>query len=207
MLFPKLSKFIFCAAICNSFFLRPPHASSAQQPVISPAINVDSTTADIVQARTLTSQYVLLANSRFNSDGPEYAQAYKLYAEAYSNYSAWNSYLTSAIRGGRTKHLPSDPKYTAVATNASRSATAFTDYVDQRTGQSKAVTTVITALAGLGIDLWTKWSNKISADRTAAAAAFATDTKWQSWKEIVSGTPPETAKPESKAVTPATSKK
>jgi hypothetical protein len=202
MFFPKLSKSIFCATICISFFLRPPYRCFPQQPITPPAVNIDATTADIVQVRTFTSQYVLLANSRFKSDSPEYAQAYKLYAKAYSNYSAWNSYLTSAIRAGRTKHLPSDPKYTGVAANASQSATAFTNYVDEQTSQSKAVTTIITALASLGIDLWTKWSNKISADRAAAATAFATDTKWQSWNEIISGKPPGTAKPEPKAITP-----
>lgn len=193
-----LSKSIFCAAIFISFFLLT-NQSPAQQPASNTTINIDSTTADIVQARTFTSQYVLLANSRFKSDSPQYTQAYKLYAKAYSDYTAWNSYLASAIRSGRTKRLPSDPKYAKAASTASQSAAAFTNYVDVQTSQSKAITTALTALAGLGIDLWTKWSNKISAERTAAATAFTTDTKWQSWNEIVSGIPSGTAKPEPKA--------
>lgn len=202
MFFIKSSKSVVYIAICILVFSSAANPSFAQPASNSP-INLDSTIANIVQVRSFTSQYVILANNRFKSDSGEYTKAYKLYAKAYSNYSAWNSYLVSAIRAGRTKRLPSDPKYTSVASNATQSATAFTDYVDIQTAQDKAVTPIITALAGLGIDLWTKWSNKISADRAAAATVFATDTKWQSWNEIVTASVPGTPKSAPNAATPS----
>jgi hypothetical protein len=194
----KLRESLRCAAIVVTLLVGTACSSLTQTSPASVA-DVKSTTAEIVQARTLTSQYVLWVHGRFKNDSKEYTRAYDLYAKAYANYSSWNIYVTSAIRAGQSKHLANDQKYKTVAATATQSATVFNDFVQKQMGSDRAISTVITALADLGIDIWTKCSSKITADRVAAATAFAADTKWQSWSEIIaaSGTSNPLAQPKS----------
>jgi hypothetical protein len=183
MRFAKLPKLTICVVVGLWPVVGTAQLPQAQTTATSPT-SVDGTISDIVKARSYTTEFVNIAKDTFKSDSKEYLQAHKLYASAFANYSAWDAYVASAIRNGNSKKINTDPKYKKVTTDATESANTFTDYVNKNTGQDKAITTVISALADLGIELWIKWSNKAQADRAAAATAFETATKWQNWDEI-----------------------
>jgi hypothetical protein len=173
--------------------------STAAQPA-APQASIGSTIDEIVKAREYTAEYVSTANGYFTKNSKEYLHARALYADALSKYSGWDAYVASAIRKGNSKKLNSDPQYKKDASDAVKSASAFTDYVSEQTVQGKAVTAVISALADLGIQVWTKWRNQIGTERETAAKDFETATKWSSWDEIVS---PPTVKPDPKPATPS----
>jgi hypothetical protein len=154
--------------------------------------SIDATIAQIVEARDYTAQYVVLAKQAFKPSSAEYTDAFKLYADAYAKYGAWDAYVSSALRAGRSKKLTNNPDYQAIATDASHSAIAFTGYVDSNTnGQAKAVTTILASLADLGLKLWTGISTQITQQRTTAANAFDAATSWQSWAQITDGSQPK----------------
>jgi hypothetical protein len=154
--------------------------------------DTDCLTAKIVQARDYTAQYVVLAKQSFKANSPEYNQAFKLYATAYSNYGAWDAYLSSALRAGRAKKLNKDQNYNSIAAQAAQSSLAFTTYVDTNTsGDAKQVTTILASLANLGLQLWTGISQHLDQERVAAANAFDNATKWQAWNEITDGSAPK----------------
>jgi hypothetical protein len=156
--------------------------------------NLDAVIAKVVKARDYTTQFVVLAKKSFKEGTPEYNQAFKLYAAAYSDYDSWNAYLTSALAAGRVKGrtaLPHDSKYDDLSAAATNSATKFVSYVDSNTpGQEKAVVTILSSLADLGLKLWTGISKKITDDRNALSKRFADATQWQSWEQISDGSAP-----------------
>jgi hypothetical protein len=162
-----------------------------------PTDTVGITIAKIVKARDYTAQFVVLAKKSFKEGSPEYNQAFKLYAEAYSDYGAWDAYLADALATGRVKDrkpLPNDSHYDDLSSSATKGATAFVSYVDSNTqGQSKAVVSVLSSLADLGLKLWTGISDKKSKDRTAASKRFSDATAWQSWEQITDGSSPKPA--------------
>jgi hypothetical protein len=141
-------------------------------------------TSEIVKAREYTASYVVLAKQ--NLKGNDLIQAEKLYATAYANYSAWNAYVTASLRNGtKGKNLNKDTNYQKEASDASGAATTFVAFVDSKTGQqSKAILPTLSSLADLGMKLWNGIKDRIDKDRTAAADAFAKDTKWSSWNDI-----------------------
>lgn len=156
--------------------------------------SVEGITAEIVKARGLTSQMVVLANKNYAAGSDKYNRAFVLYAEAYGNYNAWAAYLTAALRAGHAKHLNNNQEYNSVANAAETSGSAFTNYVMTNTpgaGESHAITTILSSLADLGIKLWTGISKQITTQRNNSATSFCEATKWQSWQEI---TDPQAAK-------------
>jgi hypothetical protein len=168
--------------------------------------SVGITIAKIVKARDYTAQFVVLAKKSFKEGTPEYNQAFKLYATAYSDYGAWDAYLAEALATGRIKEkkpLPNDSQYDDLSSSATKSATAFVSYVDSNTqGQSKAVVAILSSLADLGLKLWTGISDKNTKDRTAASKRFSDATAWQSWVQITDGSAPKPA-PTQTDTTPA----
>ena len=179
--------------------------------------SVGITIAKIVKARDYTAQFVVLAKKSFKEGTPEYNQAFKLYATAYSDYGAWNAYLAEALATGRVKEkkpLPNDSQYDDLSSSATKSATTFVSYVDSNTqGQSKAVVAILSSLADLGLKLWTGISDKNTKDRTAASKRFSDATTWQSWEQVTDGSAPkpapaptETPSDKSKAKTPPAAK-
>jgi len=159
--------------------------------------NIDATIAQVVRARDYTAQFVVLAKKSFKAGSPEYNQAFKLYAAAYSDYGAWDAYLASALASGRVKDkkpLPNDSHYDDLSSTATKSATVFVSYVDTNTqGASKAVVAILSSLADLGLKLWTGISAKKAQDRAALSKRFSDATVWQTWEQITDGSSPNVA--------------
>jgi len=177
--------------VCALFFSARAHAQT------SPA-SVNEIIAQIVKARDLSSGYVSLASSTFAKGTPDYIQSQKLYIAAYSDNTAWNAYVAAAIRAGKLKHLNNDDEYQKLSDTAAKSSTTFVTYVDTKTQpQSKAVLTILSSLADLGIKLWTDVSDKITKDRELTASNFEKATKWVSWDGLVAAptAPSDSSKP------------
>jgi hypothetical protein len=148
--------------------------------------SVNEIIAQIVKVRDFSSGYVSLANSNFAKGTPDYVQSQKLYIAAYSDNTAWNAYVAAAIRAGKLKHLNNDDEYQKLSDTAAKSSTVFVTYVDTKTQpQSRAVLTILSSLADLGIKLWTDVSDKITRDRELTASNFEKATKWVSWDGLV----------------------
>jgi hypothetical protein len=180
---PKSSKML---RSCVAIFLLCLVVSTGVGQVRAVSTGIDGIVAQIVKARDLTSGYVSLAATSFQKGSPELLAAQKLYIAAYSDNTAWDSYVASSLRGGRARHLNSDDQYQKNADRATVSATRFVQYVDEKTNaQSKAVLTVLSSLADLGVKLWTNISDKNKKDRESAASNFENVTKWKSWDELV----------------------
>lgn len=175
-----------------------------------PQSSIDATVARVVKARDYTAQFVVLAKKSFKEGSPEYNQAFKLYAEAFSDYNGWNAYVASALASGRIKDkkpLPNDSNYDDISASAVKSATAFVSYVDSNTqGQSKAVVAILSQLADFGLKLWAGISTKNAQDRAAASKRFVDATTWQSWEQIKDGSVPPVATSKNES-TPADSGK
>ncbi len=160
------------------------------QTQISPS-TINGIIAQIVKARDFSSGYVSLASNSFAKGTPEYTQSQKLYIAAYSDNTAWNAYVAASIRAGKAKHLNNDDDYQKLADTATKSSTAFVTYVDAKTQpQSKAVLTILSSLADLGIKLWIDVSDKVTKDREVTASNFEKATKWVSWDGLVAAPAP-----------------
>jgi hypothetical protein len=158
-----------------------------EQSKAAPPTTVEGVIAEIVKARGYTSGMVVLANKNFTTGSEKYNRAFTLYAQAYGDYTAWAAYLTAALRAGHTKHLNNNQEYNQVATTASASGSAFTNYVVTNTpgaGESHAIVTILSGLADLGIKLWTDISKQVTLQRNNAATSFCESTKWQTWQEL-----------------------
>lgn len=141
-------------------------------------------TAQIVEARVYTAEFVLIANQSLEKSPADYQQARKFYASAYSKYSSWVAYVTTSVRQGNARKLNGDPTYKAIAVDASKAAEQFTSFVDSKTGQSKAVTAILSAFGDLGLKLWNGVKDRQQKERSATADAFQKDAQWLSWDEI-----------------------
>jgi hypothetical protein len=195
----------YCMFLISIFYLS--HCEGQPTKQVS---DVDSTIAEIVRVRQLTAQYVVLSKSSFKQGSAEYNKAFGLYAIAYSNYSAWNAYMASALASGRIKSkkpilTDSGSEYDELSSKATKSSTEFVSYVTSNIeGESKAVTTILSSLADLGVKLWTEVSQKNAQDRAAASKRFLDATTWQSWNQITDGGQPSTSTkaPESSPASP-----
>jgi hypothetical protein len=147
---------------------------------------IAKTTSEIVKAREYTASYVALAKQKLKDD--DLVQAQKLYADAYADYSGWNSYVETALRNGKAKKLNLDDQYQKQAEDATKAATKFVGFVDTKTGQTKAVVAVLSSLADLGLKLWNGVKDRQTKDRNTAADSFAKATKWSSWSDIKAST-------------------
>jgi hypothetical protein len=186
ILFCSLSIYISCVQL-STLQLEASVAQPSLDSQTAAPTSVEGVTAEIVKARGLTSQLVVLANKNYPAGSDKYNRAFILYAEAYSDYTAWAAYLTAALRVGHAKHLNNNPDYDRVATAAEASGSAFTNYVTANTpgaGESHVITTLISSLADLGIKLWTGISKQITTQRNNSATGFCEATKWQTWQEI-----------------------
>jgi hypothetical protein len=129
----------------------------------STKFDVDDTTGAIACARTVASERVMLLSQRFSPNTPDYQTAVKEYGNAEGAYNAWDAYLVSAIGSGREKKLDRNPAkdvYNGYVARATTGYNEFIGYSDSKTGTpSKAVTTVISSLADLGLSVWTKWKD------------------------------------------------
>ena len=140
--------------------------------------------AKIVQARAYTSSYVVLAKQSFVSSPADLQQAQKLYAFAYANYSAWVAYVVTALQDGRGKNLSNDTDYQKVSSDASMAGNQFTEFVDSKTGSTKAVSVILSSLGALGLQLWNGIKDRQQKDRGTAATNFEQQTKWSPWESI-----------------------
>src|SRR5580692_10781167 len=87
----------------SSLRLTASAAPLPQAPAATAPTSVEGITAEIVKARGLTSQMVVLANKNYPAGSDKYNRAFTLYAEAYGNYTAWAAYLTASLRAGHAK--------------------------------------------------------------------------------------------------------
>jgi hypothetical protein len=180
-------------------FLRSPRVNAAPAPQVnSPGpttpTSTEGITAAIVKARGFTSAMVVLAAKNYPEGSDKYNQAFTLYAHAYSDYTAWAAYLTTALRAGHAKHLNTNQEYDQIASTAEASSSAFTNYVTTNTpgaSESHDVTTIISGLADLGLKLWTGISKQITTQRNNAATSFCESTKWQTWQELTDTNAPK----------------
>lgn len=178
---------LFLEFLIITLSIGTPHANAQK----TQNAKIPELTAEIVKARAYTSQFVVLAKKSFEENSPEYNAAYKLYADAYRDYSGWNAYLTAAITQGKAKDITTDSTYDKYSADAVKSAATFVNYVDSNTpGQQKAVVTILSSLADLGLKLWLGISNKRASDRATLATNFCSMTYWQSWNEIKDGSAP-----------------
>jgi hypothetical protein len=141
-------------------------------------------TAQIVEARDYTESFVVLAKQSFAKTPADLEESQKLYASAYAKYNKWVQYVKTSLQQGQAKKLANDQDYQNIATEASGAATQFTTFVNSKTGETKAVTVVISALADLGLKLWNGIKDRQTKDRNAAADAFEKDAKWLPWQDI-----------------------
>jgi hypothetical protein len=151
-------------------------------------------TAKIVEARDYTESFVVLAKQALSNNPSDLQRAQILYGTAYSKYAGWVQYVKTSLQKGKAKNLPKDKNYEKVAAEATAAATDFTTFVNTKTGQSKAVTAILSSLADLGLKLWNGIKDRIDKDRNNSADAFEKDAKWRPWQDI--GASPSTpAKP------------
>jgi len=146
--------------------------------------SVSTVTGQIVEAKTYTSDYVAIAKQAFANKPNDLTEAQKKYATAHSKYDGWVAYVKSSIRDGNAKKLNKDKDYEKIASDATVAAKDFTDFVESKTGQSKAVTAILSQLADLGLKLWNGYRDRVQKDRAAAADAFEKDAKWPTWNDI-----------------------
>ncbi len=157
---------------------------------------VAALTAEIVQARDTTAEYVSLAKHDFAQKPEELTQARKLYADAYGKNNKWVAYVKVSLREGKGKKLNEDPAYKKIAEEASASATEFVKYVDSKTRHSVALPSVLTSFFDLGLKLWNAIKDGRDKTRNTQADAFEKDTKWQAWDQI--GKEPSSTTPDAK---------
>ena len=145
-------------------------------------------TANIVEIRDKTQAYVAIAKGSLHNQ--ELVSAQGSYADALSKCDAWDQYVTTAIRDGKTKipNLQKDNTYQEKSQGCSDAATKFVTFVDSKTLQGKAIaiTTLLSTLGKLGFDLWTKIADRKAQQRKDAANDFAMATKWSQWADIKS---------------------
>jgi midasin (ATPase involved in ribosome maturation) len=110
-------------------------------------------------------------------------EAEALYNDAYTDYGAWNRYISDSLKDG-TELKRDNASYKQQSLDATNSATKFINYVDDKTSQPKAATTLASQLFDLGFNAWTKISEMEQKKKDAAIADFTQETKWQSWNEI-----------------------
>jgi len=172
--------------------------ATAQAATSAPRDPTAAVTAKIVEARDYTSEFVSLAKASLAQRPADLEQARKLYATAYSKYNAWVAYVKTSIRQGNAKKLNKDSAYQAIADDASHSAVAFTTFVNSKTGEEKAISTILAGFADLGLKLWNGIKDRIDKDRVNAADAFEKDAQWQPWDKVgadtQSGSKPDTSK-------------
>ena len=170
-----------------------PQTSMAQDNLKSPNDPTASITAKIVEAREYTASFVLIAKDSLAKQPDDLTEARKQYASAYAKYSAWVAYVKTSLQQGHARNLNRDAEYLTIAADASGSATQFTSFVDSKTKNPKAITTILASLSDLGLQLYNGIKDRRDKDRTSAANAFETDARWQPWEKVgtVDSTPPK----------------
>lgn len=161
-------------------------------PIVAPAADAhqaeapttETITAKIVEAKSYTESYVLLAKENLAKNPADLLQAQKLYATAFSKYNAWVAYVKTSLEAGKSKRLGTDANYQKISTGAAAAGKEFTDFVDAKLGESKAVTALLSSLGSLGIQLWNGIKDREDAERAAAATNFEQETKWLLWEAI-----------------------
>jgi hypothetical protein len=167
-----------------------------------------SALAEIVENRDRCVEYVAIAKRELKSD--RLAKARALYIEAYSSNSAWVASVKAAIREGRAKRLERDPVYERVSSKAAAAGKEFAEYVKAQTAAGPdvgadgrnpksanagfaspvaPVLALLVPLADLGIKIWKAHSEKVAAERQAAAEGFGRDAAWKAWDEVGSARP------------------
>jgi hypothetical protein len=141
-------------------------------------------TSQIVEIRDKTQSYVGIAKGALHDS--DLVQAQKLYSDVFSTGNAWNTYVGTSIRDGKTKipSLKNDPVYQERSKKVMTAETNFLTFVDSKTTVDKAVMTIISATADLGWKLWTQVADRRKQERNAAADALTTATKWSAWADI-----------------------
>jgi hypothetical protein len=184
---PRLLKRLNAAALIALCFAIPLSTPAADDPTAA-------ITARIVQARDYTSSFVVLAKQSLTNSPADLQQAQKLYASAYADYNAWVAYVKTALEDGKSKNLGTDADYQKISSDAATAGSQFTNFVDSKTGGSKAVTAILSSLGALGLQLWNGIKDRVQKDRTTAATNFEQDTKWLPWESITTD-PVKAAKP------------
>lgn len=141
-------------------------------------------TAKIVKARDYTAEYVMMAKQALAKSPSDLQQAQKLYALAYADYNAWVAYVKTALQDGKAKHLNTDSEYQKVSSDAGTAGNAFTNFVDSKTRESKAVNVLLSSLGALGLQLWNGIKDRQQTERATAATNFEQTAKWAPWEAI-----------------------
>lgn len=183
------------AAVLCSFSFGSTAAGAGQQ-----SDPTAPTTAAIVKARDYTAEYVLIAKQSLAKEPADLQQAQKLYARAYADYNAWVAYVKTALQDGKDKQLGKDAEYQKISSEAGTAGSAFTAFVDSKTGEPKAVNVLLSSLGALGLQLWNGIKDRQQKDRATAATNFEQTSKWSTWEAITEGSsksqqPTESTKP------------
>lgn len=164
---------------------------------------VGTSLARIRIARTRVEAYVIAVKSQFKSDDPAYKKLMSDYIDAYSKYDGWTTALRNAIVTGKTKDLTNDGDYKQIADDASTAAQKFVDDAVEATQQpptrSVATVQVLSALADLGIKIWTGYVKGRQDQRQQYADFVSSEIKWRDWTIVSASSTDQPAKPASGA--------
>jgi hypothetical protein len=163
------------------------HAQGGGQAAEKPAqeLNVPVSISRIRTARTRVEAYVVAVKSKFKPADAEYSKLKNEYVEAYSKYDGWTSALKVAIASGASKQLQKDAGYQTIAKEASAAAEKFVNDAIALTQTNRGgPIDVLSSFAGLGIDIWSKYSKAKSEQLKANAEYVAQEIKWRDWDAI-----------------------
>ena len=148
--------------------------------------DLPTTIGKIVGTRERVRGLVLDIKKAYKDDpqAAELREAKNKYRAALGAYNGWVAAVKLAIRDGKAKDIQNSPSYRKLGEDAGRAARDFVDYVEAKTGESKAVIGALAGLVDIGLKVWNDTKNRRAKERALRAEEFEKDAKWSQWEEI-----------------------